>query len=51
MTVMGSVETSASMYLEVKREVGLGDAIRFIHELGWTIREIKEFPSGRPDVE
>ena len=44
------VETSASMYLEVKREVGLGDAIQFIHQLGWTIREIKEFPSGRPDV-
>lgn len=44
------LETSAAMYLEVKREVGLGDAIRFIHEMGWTIREIKEFPSGRPDV-
>ena len=44
------IDTSASMYLEVKREVGLGDAIQFIHELGWTVREIKEFPSGRPDV-
>lgn len=44
------IETSTAMYLEVKREAGLGDAIRFIHELGWTIREIKEFPSGRPDV-
>ena len=44
------VETSASMYLEVKRECGLGDAIHFIHELGWTVREVKEYPSGRPDV-
>ncbi|MBR5534458.1 MAG: MgtC/SapB family protein [Ruminiclostridium sp.] len=44
------VETSTAMYLEVKRECGLGDAIQFIHELGWTVREIKEFPSGRPDV-
>ena len=44
------VETSTSMYLEVKKEAGLGDAIQFIHELGWSIREIKEIPSGRPDV-
>lgn len=44
------VETSTSMYLEVKREAGLGDAIQFIHELGWSIREIKEIPSGRLDV-
>jgi len=34
----------------VEREVGLGNAIHFIHEIGWTVREIKEFPSGRPDV-
>ena len=38
------------LYLEVKRECGLGDAIHFIHELGWTVREVKEYPSGRPDV-
>ena len=44
------VETSTAMYLEVKKETGLGDAIQFIHELGWTVREIKEIPSGRPDV-
>lgn len=44
------IETSTAIYLEVKREVGLGDAIRFVHEIGWTIREVKEFPSGRPDV-
>ena len=44
------VETSTAMYLEVKREAGLGDAIQFIHEMGWTIREVKEFPAGRPDV-
>lgn len=44
------IETSTSIYLEVKREAGLGDAIRFVHEIGWMVREIKEFPSGRPDV-
>ncbi len=44
------VETSTAMYLEVKSEAGLGDAIQFIHQLGWTVREIKEFPSGRSDV-
>ena len=44
------VETSTAMYLEVKREAGLGDAIQFIHKMGWTIREVKEFPAGRPDV-
>lgn len=44
------IETSTAIYLEVRREVGLGDAIRFVHEIGWTVREIKEFPSGRPDV-
>ena len=44
------VPTSTALYLEVEREVGLGNAIHFIHEIGWTVREIKEFPSGRPDV-
>lgn len=44
------IETSTAIYLEVRREDGLGDAIRFVHEIGWTVREIKEFPSGRPDV-
>lgn len=44
------VPTSTSLYLEVHRDVGLGDAIRFIHEIGWTVRDVKEFPSGRPDV-
>ena len=44
------VPTSTSLYLEVRRDVGLGDAIRFIHEIGWTVRDVKEFPSGRPDV-
>ena len=44
------IETSTAIYLEVRREAGLGDAIRFVHEVGWTVREIKEFPSGRPDV-
>ncbi len=42
------VPTSTALYLEVEREVGLGIAIHFIHEIGWTVREIKEFPSGRP---
>ena len=44
------VPTSTSLYLEVRRDIGLGDAIRFIHEIGWTVRDVKEFPSGRPDV-
>ena len=44
------IPTSTALYLEVRRDVGLGDAIRFIHEIGWTVRDVKEFPSGRPDV-
>ena len=44
------VPTSTSLYLEVRRDIGLGDALRFIHEIGWTVRDVKEFPSGRPDV-
>ncbi|MCF0124109.1 MAG: MgtC/SapB family protein [Ruminiclostridium sp.] len=44
------IESSTSIYLEVKSEVGLGDVIQYIHEIGWTVRDVKEFPSGRPDV-
>lgn len=44
------VPTSTALYLEVHRDVGLGDAIHFIHEIGWNVRDIKEFPSGRPDI-
>lgn len=44
------VPTSTALYLEVHRDIGLGDAIRFIHEIGWNVRDVKEFPSGRPDV-
>ena len=44
------VPTSTALYLEVRRDIGLGDAIRFIHEIGWNVRDVKEFPSGRPDV-
>ena len=44
------VPTSTALYLEVQRDVGLGDAIRFIHEIGWRVREVKEFPCGRSDV-
>lgn len=44
------IPTSTACYLEVKREAGLGDAIGFVHSIGWTVREIKEFPSGRPEV-
>mgnify|MGYP004711623821 CR=1 FL=1 len=44
------IKTSTALYLEVKRETGLGDTIHFVHEIGWSVREIKEFPSGRPDV-
>ena len=39
-----------ALYLEVRRDVGLGNAIHFIHEIGWSVREVKEFPSGRPDI-
>ena len=34
----------------MRKEAGLGDAIEYIHEVGWNIREVKEFPSGRDDV-
>lgn len=44
------VPTSTALYLEVRRDVDLGDAIRFIHEIGWNVREVKEFPSGREDI-
>ena len=44
------IPTSTALYLEVRRDVGLGDAIRFIHEIGWNVRDVKEFPSGRPDI-
>lgn len=44
------IPTSTALYLEVRRGVGLGNAIHFIHEIGWSVREVKEFPSGRPDI-
>ena len=44
------VPTTTALYLEVRRDVGLGDAIQFIHEVGWHVREVREFPSGRPEV-
>ena len=44
------IPISTALYLEVRRDVGLGDAIQFIHEIGWHVREVKEFPSGREDV-
>ncbi len=44
------IPTSTALYLEVRRDVGLGNAIHFIHEIGWSVREVKEFPSGRPDI-
>ena len=44
------IPTSAALYLEVARAHGLGDAIANIHELGWHVREVKEFPSGREGV-
>ena len=44
------IPTSTALYLEVRKEAGLGDAIQYIHEVGWNIREVKEFPSGREDV-
>lgn len=44
------IPTSTALYLEVRRDVGLGNTIHFIHEIGWSVREVKEFPSGRPDI-
>ena len=44
------IPTSTALYLEVRRDVGLGNAIHFIHAIGWSVREVKEFPSGRPDI-
>ena len=44
------IPTSTALYLEGRRDVGLGNAIHFIHEIGWSVREVKEFPSGRPDI-
>ena len=44
------IPTSTALYLEVRKEAGLGDAIEYIHDVGWNIREVKEFPSGREDV-
>ena len=44
------IPTSTALYLEVRKEAGLGDAIQYIHEIGWNVREVKEFPSGRPEV-
>ena len=44
------IPTSTALYLEVRKEAGLGDAIEYIHDVGWHIREVKEFPSGREDV-
>lgn len=44
------IPTSTALYLEVHMGDGLGDAIQYIHQLGWNIREVKEFPSGRPEV-
>ena len=32
------IPTSTALYLEVRRDVG------------WSVREVKEFPSGRPDI-
>ena len=44
------IPTSTALDLEVRRDVGLGNAIHFIHEIGWSVREVKEVPSGRPDI-
>ena len=44
------IPTSTALYMEVRRDVGVGNAIHFIHEIGWSVREVKEFPSGRPDI-
>lgn len=44
------VTTNTGFYIEVRREAGLGDVIRYIHQVGWRVRDIKELPSGRPEV-
>lgn len=40
------IPTSTALYLEVRRDVGLGNAIHFIHEIGWSVREVKNSPPG-----
>ena len=44
------IPTGTALYIEVERERGLGEVIHFIRELNWNVRDVKEFPSGRPDV-
>lgn len=44
------IPTNTAIYIEVKREAGLGDVIHFIHEIGWSVRDVKEFPAGRPEI-
>ena len=44
------IPTTTALYMEVRRDVGLGDAIQFIHEVGWHVRDVREFPAGNPDV-
>lgn len=44
------IPTNTAIYIEVKREAGLGDVIHFIHEIGWSVRDVKEFPVGRPEI-
>lgn len=44
------IPTTTALYMEVRRDAGLGDAIQFIHEIGWRVRDVREFPAGSPDV-
>lgn len=44
------VPTNLAFYMEVEAERGVGDAIHFVHELGWRVRELKEYPSGRSNI-
>ncbi len=44
------VPTNLSFYLEVEAEQGVGDAIHFIHGLGWRVHDLKEYPSGRENI-
>lgn len=44
------VSTSISVYLEIRREVGLGELIRNVKAMGWDIQNIKEYPPRTSDV-
>lgn len=44
------VEHSSAVYLELDRSSGLGDVIAYIHDVGWKVRDVREYPSPSPDI-